>query len=331
MTGDLKQFLPPPPRSRWTHLQEEEYNRRLAALGLVISVPEHALICRPCGYALQPNGDCVTRHLADKHAIPKRPRDGLHPFVRALRLPDPNTLPLRPDWSPVHPHLATRTGVACRHCVYRTTSVELITRHLAKAHNRRRDQRHRGWLRDEVFQDVVLQSWTQNGARGYWIATQVPSPVERPEDASSRLRNQATTEQRAALDQLHQAEREHLACRSAAAWRTDGTSPPGLALQTNWMRRTGWLEIFHGASRDVLVRLALPPCQEGDGLRLSAPGDEGAIWSAREDEDRLGRVASALRGLQSLLYKHPSVSAPDTPFVGPRRPAPPDRIKIRTG
>jgi hypothetical protein len=32
-----------------------------------------------------------------------------------------------------------------------------------------------------------------------------------------------------------------------------------------------------------------------------------------------------------LLYKHPSVSAPDTPFVGPRPPAPPDRIKIRTG
>ncbi|EAQ93900.1 hypothetical protein CHGG_02135 [Chaetomium globosum CBS 148.51] len=284
---------------RWSPLQEEERNRRLTALGLVISVPEPALICRPCGYALQPNGNCVTRHLADKHAIPKRSRDGLHPLVRALCLPDPNTLPLRPDWSPAHPQLATHTGVACRHCTYRTTSVELITRHLAKAHNRRRAQGYRGWLRDEVFEDVVLQSWTQNGARGYWIATQDPSPAERPEDASSRLRNQATTEQRAALDVLHQAEREHLASRSATARQTDGTSPPDLALQTNWMRRTGWLETFHGARRDVLARLALPPCQEGDGLRLSAPGDETTIRSTREDEDRLGRVASALRGLQS--------------------------------
>ena len=242
----------------------------------------------------------MTRHLADKHAIPKRSRDGLHLLVRALCLPDPNTLPLRPDWSPAHPQLAIRTGVACRHCAYRTTSVDLITRHLAKAHNRRRTQGHRGWLRDEVFEDVALQSWTQNGARGYWIATQAPSPAERPEDASSRLRNQATAEQRAALDELHQAEREHLAGRSAAARQTtDGVSSSDLALQTNWMRRTGWSETFHGARRDVLVRLALPPCQEGDGLRLSAPGDEKTIRSAREDEDRLSRVASALRGLQS--------------------------------
>ncbi|EAQ90199.1 hypothetical protein CHGG_06818 [Chaetomium globosum CBS 148.51] len=298
MTGNLEQALLPL-QPDWCFLQEEERNRRLAAIGLVLNVPEPALLCRPCGYALQPNGNCVTRHLADKHAIPKRSRDGLHPLVRALCLPDPNTLPLRPDWSPAHPQLATRTGVACRHCTYRTTSVDLITRHLAKAHNRRRTQGHRGWLRDEVLEDVALQSWTQNGARGYWIATQDPSPAERPEDASSRLRNQATTEQRAALDALHQAEREHLAGRSATARQTDGTSPPDLALQTNWMRRTGWLETFQGARRDVLVRLALPPCQEGDGLRLSAPGDETTIRSTREDEDRLGRVASALRGLQS--------------------------------
>ncbi|KAK4119434.1 hypothetical protein N657DRAFT_626687, partial [Parathielavia appendiculata] len=196
----------PPLRCRWSHLQEEERDRRLAAVGLVVNTPERALICRPCGYALQPNGDCVTRHLADKHAIPKHLRDGLFFFIRSLSLPDPNTLPLRPDWSPAHPDLASCTGVACRHCAYRTTSVDLITRHLAKAHNRRRDPRRTGWLRDEIFQDVSLQSWTQNGARGYWIAA-------------------------------------------------DSISPPSLALQTNWMRRTGWLETFDGASRDVLVRL----------------------------------------------------------------------------
>jgi hypothetical protein len=193
------------------------------------------------------------------------------------------------------PHLASRTGLACRHCSYRTTSVDLVTRHLAKAHNRRRTQRQKGWLRDDVFQDVVLQSWTQNGARGYWIATQDSAAHERSEDVSSRLRDQATAEQRAAFDQLYQTERDRLASCSATPQQTDGTSLPGLVLHTNW---TGWLETFDGARRDVLVRLALPPCLEGRGLRLSAPEDDVPIWSSREDEDQLGRVASALRGLQ---------------------------------
>jgi hypothetical protein len=75
-------------------------------------------------------------------------------------------------------------------------------------------------------------------------------------------------------------ERDRLAGRSAAAaQKTDATGPPELALHTNWMRRTGWLETSDGASRDVLVRLALPPRPEGDGLWLSAPGDERQILS----------------------------------------------------
>ncbi|KAJ1672241.1 hypothetical protein EV182_007241, partial [Spiromyces aspiralis] len=202
----------------------------------------------------------------------------------------PNTLPLRPDWSPAHPYLTSRTGIACRHCAYRTTSLDLATRHLAKAHGRRRHQRRSGWLSDEIVQDVPLQSWTQNGARGYWIATPGQPMHERSGDASSQLRDQATAEQRAAFDQLHQAERDRLASRSASATsrQTDSESLPDLALQTNWMWRTGWLKTFDGARRDVLVRLALPPCLEGRGLQLSATGDDVAIWSSREDEDRLG-------------------------------------------
>ena len=64
------------------------------------------------------------------------------------------------------------------------------------------------------------------------------------------------------------------------------------------MRRTGWLKTFDGARRDILVRFALPPCLEGRDLRLSATGDDVAIWSSHEDEDRLGRLTSALRRLQ---------------------------------
>ncbi|KAL2137471.1 hypothetical protein VTI28DRAFT_9554 [Corynascus sepedonium] len=203
MMEDLAPSLPPS-NSFWSFLQEDERDHRLAALGLVLHTPESVLICRPCGYALQPKSDCVIRHLADKHAIPKHIRHGLARFIRSLHLPDPNTLPLRPDWSPAHPDLASHVGVACRHCTYRTTSVDLITRHLAKAHDRRRQGQKRDWLHDEVIQGVVLQSWTQNGARGYWIATRDPAIGEQPGVASSRLREQATTNQRAILDKLQQ-------------------------------------------------------------------------------------------------------------------------------
>ncbi|KAK3898244.1 hypothetical protein C8A05DRAFT_47376 [Staphylotrichum tortipilum] len=244
--------LPPPfSRPHWlsfaSHalpLDRLALERHLAELGLVINVPEPAVICRPCGYALQPTGACVTRHLAEKHAVPKRLRAGLSPFVDSLRLPDPNTLSLRSDWSQGHPHLASHIGVACRHCSYWTTSLDLVTRHLANTHGRRgRNQGRRGrgdWLRDEIFQDVT--------------------------DGSG------------------------------------GSGLPDLALYTNWMRRTGWLETFDGASRDVLVRLTLPPGsieRGGDSLRLSAPGSKTRIWSSRKDKDRLGWIASALHGLQA--------------------------------
>jgi hypothetical protein len=98
MTAELAPSSLRPLRCRWSDLSEEERDRRLAALDLVINAPEPVLICRPCGYALQPSVDCVTRHLSDKHAVPKHLRDGLFFLVRSLCLPDPNTLPLRPQF-----------------------------------------------------------------------------------------------------------------------------------------------------------------------------------------------------------------------------------------
>lgn len=109
--------------------------------------------------------------------MPKHLRYGLISFIYSLRLPDPNTLPPRPDGLPCHPHLTSHTGVACRYCEYRTTSLELLVRHLAKAYNCRRGGRRKGWLRNEIIQDLRLQSWSQNGARGYWIAAAPPEWV----------------------------------------------------------------------------------------------------------------------------------------------------------
>ena len=38
-----------------------------------------------------------------------------------------------------------------------------MQRHMSKAHGRKSDRKN--WLRDEIREDVQLQSWTQNGKR----------------------------------------------------------------------------------------------------------------------------------------------------------------------
>ena len=75
----------------------EDAQQRLEALDLVLHRPELAIICRQCGYALQPSGETVSRHLAQKHQVSITARRGLTALIRSLNLPDPNELPVRRD------------------------------------------------------------------------------------------------------------------------------------------------------------------------------------------------------------------------------------------
>ena len=82
-------------------------------------------------------------------------------MVKSLRFPDPSTLPVRHDDSTLHPHLAVLNGAVCKICDFRTTSVELMSRHLPKKHRRKNDWKT--WVSDEVDLGVRLQSWTTSG------------------------------------------------------------------------------------------------------------------------------------------------------------------------
>lgn len=93
-------------------------------------------------------------------------RHGLSAFVKQLQLPDPSRLEPRPDGCAPHPNLATKSGVACGQCDYRSTSLDLAQRHLAKTHGEKGGRKT--WLRDQIRNDILLQSWTQNGS-AYWI------------------------------------------------------------------------------------------------------------------------------------------------------------------
>jgi len=90
---------------------------------------------KKCGYALAPARSQVTTYLSGKHQTVPELRNGLTKLIRPLGLPDPAELPLRLDNSQPHPYLKVHNGHVYRCYDYRTTSLELMTRH-ARQHIR---------------------------------------------------------------------------------------------------------------------------------------------------------------------------------------------------
>lgn len=70
-------------------MNEEDLSCKLHRLGLILNRPEPALICWQCKYALQPNGTRVSKHLAEKHAVPASERKELVSYIDSLRLSYP--------------------------------------------------------------------------------------------------------------------------------------------------------------------------------------------------------------------------------------------------
>jgi hypothetical protein len=149
----------------WKSLSGGELHQRLASLGLVLDTEEKVIICKKCQYALK-SSDAISKHLGDRHDTSAKARHGLSAFVKQLQLPDPSRLEPRPDGCAPHPNLATKSGVACGQCKYRSTSLDLAQRHLAKTQGEKGGRKT--WLRDHIRKDLLLQSWTQNGS-AYWI------------------------------------------------------------------------------------------------------------------------------------------------------------------
>src|SRR6478609_129667 len=82
----------------------------LEKLHLHFNLPEPAIICTLCGYALAADDDRVGRHLGEKHQISKAARQKLNTLVNSLKLPSPDKLPRRQDGSVPRPHLRIQDG-----------------------------------------------------------------------------------------------------------------------------------------------------------------------------------------------------------------------------
>jgi hypothetical protein len=66
-----------------------------------------------------------------------------------------------------------------------------------------------------------------------------------------------------------------------------------MALNTNWMRRTGWAQTFAGADRKLLVRLAQMPQVADQGLFLDTYNNTN-LHSCKQNEQRLVLMVAAL-------------------------------------
>ncbi|PVH94160.1 hypothetical protein DM02DRAFT_200270 [Periconia macrospinosa] len=163
----------------------------------------------------------------------------------------------------------------------------MLRRHLSKSHGMKR--KGSCWLRDETTDGIFLQSWDQKGACGYWIVKPDGlAPVAGQFDDSL---HQTSVPRLSRLEELHAAERQHITSRLSAAVVEVGSND--MALSTNWMRRTGWAEMFASANRRLLVQLSQMPYDAREDLSLGTYGAEN-LFSRREDEERLTHMVAAL-------------------------------------
>jgi len=284
-------------------------SKYLSNLKLHLNTPEPAVICTICKYALHP--DSVTRHVA-KHKVPLWERAALTQVVQSLHLPDPRSLCVRSDYSPVHPQLALRHGYSCSLCEHRTTSSDLFGRHLRKEHGR--SPAKKGL---ETSEALSLQSWSENGASGFWIIQ--PPGGKNTLDAASIPR-------RMRLEQLHNLEHRALSVQQANAASDVGGSD--MTLVNNWMHRTGWNELFTGNDRALLMTLSGTPSRTRDGDLLLGQYEGVELRSPATDEAKLRRIAvgvtMALERCRDTV-RHTDISircwlrgqAPDRPYKAP--------------
>ena len=92
------------------------------------------------------------------------------------------------------------------------------------------------------------------------------------------------------LKALHCKEQDHLVSKYKMLVTDTGSTD--IALNTNWMRRTGWAQTFAGADRRLLVKLAQMPHVGQDLFLGSYDGID--LHSCKADKRRLALIVAAL-------------------------------------
>ncbi|KAI8406177.1 hypothetical protein FOFC_13646 [Fusarium oxysporum] len=283
--------------------------QKLESLSLYYNSPEPAIICVECGFAINPTR--APRHPGDKHHITKSARRGLKPLIYSLNLPNPETLPLRPKGSPPHPNLTVYKGSACKHCGLRSISEKVLLAHVKSKHSKdiklaaRQQTRH--WLSDHIQLGLSFQSWSANDIRRSWIITD--NNPSRGSLSCSTLLQACPDAVKLLAQKLFADECARLGGVEAGRTRRyDSAAPVSIALQTNWMRRTGWEMMFKDTRRDILVALT----------ELPNPRDERKLASMMVALDRLlDQCGETVRRTDVCLRRWLRSRFPDRPYKAP--------------
>ncbi|PNP50512.1 hypothetical protein FNYG_15955 [Fusarium nygamai] len=305
----------------------------LEKLHLHLNLPEPAIICALCGYALAANDDRVGRHLGEKHHISKTARQKLNALVNSLKLPSPDILPKRQDGSAPHPNLRIQDGKACKHCGLRSTSSEVLSKHIRSLHKPELAAMRNGgkhWLRDHIYDNLSLQSWTLNDIKSAWIVTE-PARVRVAKSRSGdRPLQPAPDSIQHLANQLLDEERKRLELHSSAIEVPEGrVNASSQALLTNWMRRTGWDRTFERADCPILISLsALPKTIPLETVNYLGIHNRQRLSSSATDESRILSIVAALDRLldqcgETVRFTDVSVRRwlrgrlPDRPYKAP--------------
>jgi hypothetical protein len=131
----------------------------LQELGLAIGTPERTLICCPCQHAVLSQPRSAWQHLSTVHCIDDRHKVKLD-CLASLDLTDIPQLQPRRDHSDADPLLKTISGFACLHCADRTSSEQLLWRHLSSRHHIARIE----VKADQDYRHILLQQWAISGS-----------------------------------------------------------------------------------------------------------------------------------------------------------------------
>lgn len=219
--------------------------------------------------------------------------------MNSLKLPSPSSLPKRQDGSVPHPYLRIQEGKACRHCGLRSVSSEVLSKHIRALHKPELAATRAGgkhWLRDYIYDNLSLQSWSFSDIKRAWIVTEPirvgpaagrsgNGPLQPAPDPVQHLANELVDE-----------ERKRLGLRSSATGVLPGTVDVSLqALLTNWMRRTGWERTFERADCPILISLsALPEKIPLETVNHLGMHNRQSLSSSATDESRILSIVAAL-------------------------------------
>lgn len=278
------------------------------------SPTEACIICIRCGFAIATGGEQVTRHLQEKHHVPKRDRAGLSAFIRTLQLPDPRSIRPWPDGSRPHPRLAQQKGFACRSCGLRSVSIKVLSQHLHRDHGygiyESQGCGEVSTLKGHIEYDVVFQSWTGRDTRRSWlvkpegpVGTPPPSPnaVAKEGPARNQDKTLRAFAERIALEEKNYLEMlpKYNSGREAASAITS-TPPPSLV--SSWLRRTGRIQLFDGANRRLLFALTRLPSTTGRAFQIIDSAGQSIYDSPIADEQKLSRIVMAVDWLMDRCH-----------------------------